>query len=247
MKLLLWDIETSPMLANVWGLWNNDVSLNQLLESGDLLCFAAKWHGQPKSMKFFSEWDDGHAGMVLAAWNLLNEADAVISYNGKHYDTPWINRCFLEQELLPPAPAKQIDLCDVVKRQFRFPSNKLAYVSERLLGTGKVKHEGHELWTKVLAGDPDARKRMRKYNKQDVRLLEPLYDKLLPWIPGHPSYGAFENQDDICPACGSTDLVMEGFAYTAVGQFQRYHCADCGKWSRSSKRVGSTNITQITG
>lgn len=204
MKILLWDLETGPNVGHVWSLWNQNIGLNQLMESGDLLCFAAMWHGQPKSMKFFSEWDDGYAGMVQAAWELLNEADVVVSYNGKHYDTPWIQRCFLEQNLLPPAPFKQVDLCDVVKRQFRFPSNKLQYVSDRLLGTSKVQHEGHELWVRVLGGDPGAQKRMRKYNIQDVRLLEPLYDKLLPWIPGHPSYGAFEGKDDICPSCGGT-------------------------------------------
>lgn len=247
MNILLWDIETSPNLAHVWGLWNNNVSLNQLMESGDLLCFAAMWHQQPHSMNFWSDWGDGYEGMVHAAWDLLNEADVVVSYNGKHYDTPWIQRCFLEQGLLPPAPFKQVDLCDVVKRQFNFPSNKLAYVSERILGTGKVKHEGHELWVKVLAGDAEARGVMETYNVQDVRLLEPLYDKLLPWIPGHPSYGAFEDTNDMCPSCGSMELVLEGYAYTAVGKFQRWHCGSCGKWSRSSKRVGSTNITQVTG
>ena len=199
MRILLWDLETSPNTAHVWGLWNNNVSLSQLMESGDLLSFAAMWHHEPKSMRFHSEWDDGHAGMVQAAWDLLNEADVVVGYNSKHYDTPWIQRTFVEQGLLPPAPFKQVDLCDVVKRQFKFPSNKLQYVSQRLLGKTKVSHEGHALWVSVLAGDPKAQKRMQKYNEQDVRLLGPLYDRLLPWVPSHPSYGAFRGEDDTCP------------------------------------------------
>lgn len=221
MKILLWDLETSPNLGHIWSLWNQNIGLSQLMQSGDLLCFAAMWYRQPKSMVFHSEWDDGYAGMVQAAWELLNEADVVIGYNSKHYDTPWIQRCFLEQGLLPPAPFRQVDLCDVVKKQFRWPSNKLQYVSQRLLGETKVEHEGHALWVKVLAGDPKARKRMRKYNIQDVRLLEPLYDRLLPWVPNHPSHAAFQGVDVMCPACGGTSLVKNGFSYTSVGRYQR--------------------------
>jgi len=247
MKILLWDLEVSPNVGHVWSLWDQTISLSQLMESGDLLCFAAMWYHQPKSMVFHSEWDDGYTGMVQAAWDLLNEADVVIGYNSKHYDTPWINRCFIEQRLLPPAPFKQVDLCDVVKRQFKFPSNKLQYVSDRLLGETKVEHEGHSLWVKVLAGDATARKTMRKYNIQDVRLLEPLYDRLLAWCPSHPSWGAYTDTNDICPNCGSVNLIKEGSAFTATGKFQRFRCGDCGRWSKGNKRIGSTNVTSITG
>lgn len=88
---------------------------------------------------------------------------------------------------------------------------------------------------------------MQTYNEIDVLATEELFDKLIPWIPNLPSEGAFEAEDDICRACGGSDLVKEGFAYTAQGQFQRFHCSECGTWSRSSKRLGGTNITQITG
>jgi len=33
MQILLLDIETAPNTAHVWGLWNQNVSLNQLMES----------------------------------------------------------------------------------------------------------------------------------------------------------------------------------------------------------------------
>ena len=29
-KVLVFDIETSPIISYVWGLWNNDVGLNQI-------------------------------------------------------------------------------------------------------------------------------------------------------------------------------------------------------------------------
>lgn len=95
--------------------------------------------------------------------------------------------------------------------------------------------------------NPKAQKRMQKYNEQDVRLLGPLYDRLLPWVPSHPSYGAFRGEDDTCPGCGSTALVKEGFAFTATSRYQRLRCASCGRWSRSTKREAKTNVTQLAG
>ena len=43
MKTLTLDIETAPQVAHVWGLWQQNVGLPQLLESGYVMCFAAKW------------------------------------------------------------------------------------------------------------------------------------------------------------------------------------------------------------
>ena len=45
-KILLLDIETSPNTAHVWGIWQQNISINQLLESSEILCFAAKWLGE---------------------------------------------------------------------------------------------------------------------------------------------------------------------------------------------------------
>ena len=43
MRTLLLDVETSPNTAHVWGLWQQTVSLNQLMESSRVMCWAAKW------------------------------------------------------------------------------------------------------------------------------------------------------------------------------------------------------------
>ncbi len=54
MKILLLDIESSPNTAHVWGLWQQNVSINQLMESSYVLCYAAKWLGQ-KDVLFDSD------------------------------------------------------------------------------------------------------------------------------------------------------------------------------------------------
>ena len=113
---------------------------------------------------------------------------------------------------------------------------------------GKTKHEGHGLWIKCLAGDPKAWAIMKKYNVQDVRLLEEMYELLRPWISNHPNHGLYsESLEDVCTNCGSGELARRGFALTNMGKFQRYVCKSCGTWVRGNKRVTGTNIVQTRG
>lgn len=217
----------------------------QLLESGEVICFAAKWTDEEET-QFFSTFHNGKEEMVQAAHKLLDEADAVIHFNGQRFDIPHLNREFVEAGMTPPSPYAQIDLLKVVKKQFRFPSNKLDYVSQALGLSGKVHHTGHQLWVDCMAGSYPAWELMKEYNIGDVVLTEQLYDKLLPWIPSHPNPGLYDGaEEDCCPNCGSTDLRKEGKAYTASSVFQRYSCNPCGRWSRGNKRIDSTDIQGV--
>lgn len=239
------DIETSPNLAHVWGLWQQNVGLSQLLESGEVICFAAKWHGDEQTM-FFSSFHHGKTLMIKTAHELLDQADAVIHFNGARFDIPHLNREFVEAGLTPPSPYAQIDLLKVVKKQFRFPSNKLDYVTKALGLDHKVSHAGHQLWVKCMAGDYQSWEEMKKYNVQDVVITEQLYDRLLPWISSHPSHGLYEDgEEERCPNCGSTNLKREGKAYTAVSAYQRFSCKDCGRWSRGGKRLSGVEIRGV--
>lgn len=249
MRLLYIDIETTPNLAHVWGMWKQNVGLPQLLEASEVLCFAAKWHGE--LTRFFAP--DGadamaRGRMIREAHALLDAADVVVHYNGERFDVPHLNREFLLAGLTPPSPYKQVDLLKAVKKTFRFPSNKLAYVSKVLGLEGKVGHEGHELWVKCMAGDPEAWETMRRYNVQDVDLLEDLYGKLRPWIPGHPNVALYDEANDEalrCPACGSDDVIRSGYAYTQVTRFQRFRCKACDKWFRDGRRHGAAEARNV--
>lgn len=253
LKTLLIDIETTPNLAHVWGLWDQNVGLNQLLEATEMLCFAAKWLGEPK-MHFGRKWFADENGpeskeqMIGLTHRLLDEADAVMHFNGKRFDVPHLNREFAQAGWLPPSPYKQIDLLSAVKSQFKFPSNKLDYVLKAFGLPQKVKHEGHELWIKCMADDPKAWRKMTAYVKRDVRALEDLYYRIQPWVPSHPNVGLYEEEPgavDLCPTCGSRDLKPQGFAYTTLGKYQRHVCGNCGKWSRSSKSAGFVSVREV--
>lgn len=238
MKILLLDIESSPNTAHVWGLWQQNVSINQLMESSYVLCYAAKWYGD-KEVMFDSVHKSRPKTMLKGIHRLLNDADAVVHYNGTKFDIPTLNKEFLLHSFNPPSPYKQIDLLRVVRSNFRFPSNKLDYVAQRLNLGKKHEHEGHELWVKCMNGDKDAWKRMEKYNIQDVVLLENLYGHLLPWIKSHPNHNLFSD-GHVCPNCSSSSLQRRGTAISATGTYQRYQCRSCGTWSQSTKSIKSS-------
>lgn len=244
-NVLIIDIETSPNVADVWGLFDQTVSLSQLRESTRVIAFAAKWLDAPEVM-FYSDFHDGHRDMILAAHALLGIADIVVHYNGTSFDIPHLNREFVEAGYDPPSPFKQVDLLRVVKKNFRFASNKLQHVSVQLGLEGKQEHEGHTLWVRCMAGEPEAWEEMRVYNVQDVRLTEKVYLRLLPWISNHPHMGLYVDESrPVCNRCGGTRLQKRGTAYTTLGAYQRYQCQGCGGWSRSGKRVNGVDVRGV--
>jgi DNA polymerase elongation subunit (family B)/DNA-directed RNA polymerase subunit RPC12/RpoP len=225
MKILLLDIETAPNMVYTWGLFNQYVDIHKIIKPGYTLSWAAKWLGEEDVM-FDSVYHSTPKQMVKRVHKLMEEADAVIHYNGTKFDIPILNKEFLLAGLEPTTPVAQIDLLKTVRRQFKMTSNKLDFVAQALgLGT-KEKHKGFELWTGCMKKDPECWEVMERYNKQDVILLEKLYTKLLPWIKGHPNMSVYYGED-CCPHCGSTHFVKKGKQQTAAGIYQRYKCNTC--------------------
>jgi len=224
----------------VWGLFKQNVPINHIAQSGRTACWAAKWDGEDE-VHFGAEWD-GTNDYIGRVWDLLYDADAVVHYNGSRFDMPTLNREFLLSGGQPPAPYHNIDLLSTARRHFRFPSNKLDYISKELGIGQKIAHRGMDLWTGCMNGDKDCQKEMKEYNIQDVVLLEDLYEKLKPWITNHPNVNLYNGQGDLeaCPNCGSVHLHKRGTATTKVMAYQRYHCQDCGKWSRSKTLTGTS-------
>jgi hypothetical protein len=244
MKILFLDLETSPNLAHVWGLWDQNVAINQLVSSTEVICFGARWMGEKKTM-FRSVHHDGKKAMLDELHRLMNEADVLVGWNSMAFDSKHIKREFLENGYLPPSPYRELDLMRVVKDQFKFPSNKLDYVSQKLGVGAKVKHSGFDLWLGCMAGDKKAWAEMKKYQIQDVDLLLDLYDILLPWIKNHPHKGLHDAETDGCPNCGSDKLIARGVTHTASQSYKRYSCNNCGKWSRGNKPIGKITYRSI--
>jgi hypothetical protein len=244
MKVLFLDLETSPNLAYVWGLWDQNVAINQMVSSTEVLCFGARWGGTKKVI-FKSVHHDGKKAMLDELHKLMEEADVLVGWNSMAFDSKHIKREFVENGYLPPSPYKELDLMRVVKDQFKFPSNKLDYVSQKLGVGAKVKHSGFDLWIGCMAGNKQSWKEMKEYQIQDVNLLLDLYDILLPWIKNHPHAGLHNDIPDGCPNCASTNLEKRGITRTVANSYQRYQCKDCGKWMRGNKAIAKTTFKSI--
>lgn len=239
-KVLLLDIETSPIISYTWGIWDQNVGINQIKEDWYILSWAAKWKGESKIMQM-----DVRKGLrssekpiLQKMWVLLDEADIVVTQNGVSFDEKKLNARFVFHGMQPPRPYKSADTKLMAKKKFSFTSNKLEYMAEHLnLKHKKLKHskfEGFDLWKQCLAGNKAAWDEMAVYNKFDVLALEDLYDRLAPWSStlNYSVYGP----NTACP-CGGKEFVKRGFYFTASAKYQCYRCKKCGAQVRDSKNL----------
>ena len=242
-RILTLDIESRPMLSYHWGLWDQNISIAQIVHQGGLLCFAAKWLGG-KEILFFSEHEHGYQPMLEAAYNLLSEADIVIGYNSDRYDFKKLNNAFMLAGMTPPKPFKSIDLIKTNKNRFDLPSRKLDYLAQQSGVGAKVKHQGFDLWIDCIAGDAKAWALMEKYNRQDVVITERAYLRLLPWITNAPHHGMFTQDGHSCPYCGSKNLKRDGITRTNVQSYQLYECLNCHGWVRGTTKYQDPTRTR---
>lgn len=234
-KILLLDIENSPLISYTWGIWEQDVI--DVKEEWYILSCAYKWLGEKQtkvlSLPQFKNWkkdkkDD--EGLVEVVWKLLDEADVVIAHNGNSFDIKKIYSRFLQHGMKPPTPFKQIDTLLIARKYFKFDSNKLDRLGQYLEIGRKIKHEGFPLWLGCMSGDKKSWSKMIKYNKNDVILLEKIYYKLLPYITNHPNVNLTLETVHNCPNCGSTNIQKKGTGINKVTTYQKMRCLGCGCW-----------------
>ena len=237
-KILVFDIETSPNVAYVWRCLKDDIEPKQLIETSEILCWAAKWLGKSRIM-FDSVQNDKNDKRVCETLRaLFNDADIVVAHNGRAFDTKMMNTRWLAHGIQPPDPYKQVDTYIIAKTRFNFPRNKLENLALYLGLDGKVGHPGFDLWKGCLAGDKKSWETMKRYNIQDVVLLEQVYLALRAWDNRHPNVSLdYEDEDVIrCIVCGSSAVrCITKESRTAARKYDTYRCDTCGKVMRSRK------------
>jgi DNA polymerase III epsilon subunit-like protein len=236
-KVLILDIETSPILAHVWKLWDNNVALNQVVEDWSILSWSAKWLDNDKIMYMDTrnEKDPRNDKKIVAGlWKLMDEADVIIGQNSKSFDIPKINSRLFKHGFPKPSSFRQIDTLRLAKKHFKFTSNKLEYLSKSFLTdvhkSDHKKFPGHLLWSECLKGNIEAFKEMQAYNVTDILATESLYKKLQPW-DSSLNFNVYHDSLSFKCACGSTDFKSKGFVYSNSGKFKRYICQKCGSES----------------
>lgn len=248
-KILVLDIETAPLRTYVWGIWNQNVGINQIDTDWFCLTWAAKWLFEDKVYSAAVTGKEAKSQndkrIMKSLWALVNEADIVIAHNAVKFDIPKINSRFVIHKMQPPLPYEIIDTLKHVRKQFGFVSNKLDYVNKLLNLPRKQETGGFELWEKCYKGDEAGIKKMLDYNIQDVRILEETYLRIRAWIKPHPPMNLhiLDETQSRCPSCGHSDLTEHGKKYvTTANAYELLRCNNCGATSR--KRVTEVNIKQ---
>jgi DNA polymerase elongation subunit (family B) len=246
-NILFFDIECSMAKVYTYDLFRPFIGHKDIIEPSRMIAYSAKWKGK-KGVLFKSEFHDGRDEMLQGLHDLLDAADIVVGYNIKRYDIPWVSGEHVVEGFLPPSPFKVVDLYQTVKSNSRFLSKKLDYVSGRLLDDHKKAYSMAEMWR--IVDDPNvdpttkAREwnRMRSYARKDTALMEPLFERLLPWLKmPHP----VTSDPEACPNCGGTELQKRGVARTQFSEYPRLQCTSCGKWLRGASRTSTTNLRTI--
>lgn len=239
-KILLLDIETAPIEARVWGIWDVNVGTNQITRDWFVLSFCAKFYEDDTIFYLDQRYaspleDDGM--LMMAIHHLLSEADIVVGHNLDKFDMKKLNTRFLKHGLGPVGFIKQFDTLKVAKRFFAITSNKLDFVAKFLGHSGKLssrKFQGQELWNACLENNLEAWEEMEAYNQQDVLVLEKVFKDLLIWDRTLNLTPYLE--ENTC-TCGSTEFNRHSYRVTNASKFMVYKCVSCGKEYQGKENV----------
>lgn len=234
LRILFFDIETAPMRAYIWSPKQDYIPHNQVISDSFMLCWAAKWNDGSKVMSAkltpeeVAEADDSRIAAALA--DLVREADLVCAHNGDRFDVPRLNARLLMNGLEPVPPVESLDTLKLAKKSIGVAHYNLDALA-RALGLGTKIKTDFDLWLKVLEGSEVAMQHMTRYCRNDVVLLEKVFERLRPYARGlrrltGGGEGAF------CPYCGSREFERRGTRHNSAGSQQRFHCLndECGRY-----------------
>jgi DNA polymerase III epsilon subunit-like protein len=240
-KILLLDLESSLIEAFVWGLYDQNIKYDNVVQDWHLLCWSAKWLFDSEVMadvltvKEAKEHDDKR--ICESIWKLMDEANLIVAHNGNHFDLKKFNSRFVKHGFRPPSSYQSIDTLLIARANFGFTSNKLDDLCTYFDIPGKTS-TNLELWRRCFYADKEALDEMKFYNKNDVEILEEIYIKLRPWIKGHPNLNLWnEEYVSVCPNCGG-EIEIKGDYYTPLNRYDAFRCLNCGAVGRSK----STNL-----
>lgn len=248
LKVLYIDIETAPMMAYLWRMYQELNTVGAIKNDWYIMSYAYKWLDTPvddtyaKTLNMTAKYKAGSeddSELVSDLHSLLDEADIVIGHNGDNFDLKKIKARMIKYGMSPPSPYKTIDTLKICRREFGFTSNKLDYVAQYLFNESKLDTGGMTLWLRCIAGEEEAWTTMREYNAQDVELLERVYLKIRPWDRSTANLALLSPTDGhTCIACASENVEETGkHVHTPVSTFLGYVCGDCGHQMRGRVNI----------
>ena len=254
-KVLFLDIETrfATLELQTYQLkqYSPYLPYKSVKEPVKIVCVAWKWEGDStvqsysvvKDKERFNSDPSDDISVLYVIKELLEQADVMIAHNGDNFDLKMIRTRLVENNLSPANEPKTIDTLKLCRNRFRFLSNSLGYAA-MTLGLD-VEKGTPPSWEDVHKGEPDIVRECERYCRQDVRVLEKVYNKIKPYRANGVNMGVFvEGVEEYhkCPSCASLDVIRRGFSYTNLGKFQRFECKSCGAFSRGSKNFNKNEL-----
>jgi len=236
-KILVFDIETAPMSVYTWGIYDQNIGINQIKSDWFMLCYSAKWLGSETMLhdrltsKEALKKDDKRISQSL--WELLDEADMVVAHNGDAFDIKKSNARFLKHNLGLPSPYRSVDTLKIARRNFKITSNKLDYICKFLDIPRKLETWGFSLWEWCIKWEEKSLRKMDIYCRNDVKILEEVYLRLRCYDKSHPKLGVYLEKN-VCNNCGSKKLKDIWF-YTT--NFNKYKALRCECWSINYSKI----------
>lgn len=244
-RILILDIETSPLEVFTWGTFDQNIPNNMIKDEWSVLSYSAKWlDDSPKKVMYADNRNAKNVRddkkLLQGIWELIDEADVIIGQNSNKFDLKKLNARFIMNGMKPPSSYKKIDTLVLAKKHFAFTSNKLEWLSDKLcVKYKKLQHgkfPGFSMWKECLAGNKAAWNEMKVYNCHDVLATEELYLKLVSWDKD-VNFDAYTDDLTHTCACGNKSFENKGYAYTSSGKWRRYKCKSCGKESRGKENL----------
>lgn len=229
LKRLFYDIETSPNIVYSWNIgYNLNIGHDNIIKERAVICICYKWEGDKEVHSL--HWDKGNdKEMIYKFFDVINEADEVIGHNSDSFDTKWFNTRALFHGIKTIKEFRSIDTYKASKKRFRFNSNRLDYISKFLGFKGKTDTGGFDLWKQVMDGNQESLQKMINYCKNDVIILEKVFNKLDGYIKPKTHLGVLQSKSKCsCPKCASNKYVVRGTIVTSAGIMKKeLQCKSC--------------------
>lgn len=242
-KIVVFDLET---IWNIDELTNEEKMFNianyygrtMKADINTVICFGYKIVGGESGC--VSVWDfpntdiNDDRAVCAFAYDLLHDADAIVTHNGKRFDFNFLQTRLKLNGLATLPKINHIDTCQLARKNLFLFSNRLKDLAALLTPERKLDTGGKKLWTRVYKGDVEAMKEMAAYCEQDVITTEAVFHELKQFAGNLPNKNLYSG-DNGCPTCGSSRLEKHGMRATKTALIQRYRCLDCGSTCSTSK------------
>jgi hypothetical protein len=250
-RILLLDIETSLMKFYGFSPKVEYIPHEMMIQDWSVLCWGAKWLFEPEILGQSVTPQESivrdDRSILRGMWELIDEADIVVTQNGIQFDLKKLNSRFLMAGYNPPSPYMNVDTLKVSREEFGWSYNRLDFLGMKF-GIGKKSDMEINDWIQCSEGSQEHLTKMFEYCKRDVApLLEDVYLHMLPWMKHHPNLGLYTDHDaDVCPKCESQNLKWGETYPTPQGLWIGFRCQSCGAVGRGKgkdHKIKGVNVT----